>query len=58
MIESAKEIIKQIKSIIPLSLQKTSSITKTRSKTPTGSKKKRKTSKKYNKKIITQNNLD
>ena len=57
MIEPAKEIIKQIKSIIPLSLQKTSSITRTRSKTPksrtrsktpTGGKKKRKTSKKYN----------
>ena len=32
MIEPAKEIIKQIKSIIPLSLQKTSSITMTRSK--------------------------
>jgi hypothetical protein len=33
MIEPAKEIIKKIKSIIPLSLQKTSSITRTRSRT-------------------------
>ena len=40
MIEPAKEIIKQIKSIIPLSLEKTSSITRTRSKSPTGKKKK------------------
>ena len=31
MIEPAKEIIKQIKSIIPLSLQKTPTITRTRS---------------------------
>ena len=58
MIEPAKEIIKQIKSIIPLSLQKTPTITRTRSsitrsrtrsrtrsKTPTGGKKKRKTTK-------------
>jgi hypothetical protein len=72
MIESAKEIIKQIKSIIPLSLQKTSSITitrsksksprskskspKSKSKSSTGGKKKIKTSKKYNKKIISRKN--
>jgi len=53
MIEPAKEIIKQIKSIITLSLQ-TSSITMTRSKSPTGGKKKIKTNKKYNKKIISR----
>ena len=41
MIEPAKEIINQIKSIIPLSLQKTSSITRTRSKTPTDKKKRK-----------------
>ena len=57
-IQPAKKIIKEIKNIIPVSLQKTLSITRTRSKTPTGGKKKIKTSKKYNKKIITQNNLD
>ena len=65
MIEPAKEIIEQIKSIIPLSLQKTSSITRTRSKSKsprskskssTGGKKKIKTSKKYNKKIISRKN--
>jgi len=53
MIEPAKEIIKQIKSIITLSLQ-TSSITMTKSKSPTGGKKKIKTNKKYNKKIISR----
>jgi hypothetical protein len=62
-IQPAKKIIKEIKNIIHVSLQKTLSITRTRSKTtrsktPTGGKKKSKTSKKYNKKIITQNNLD
>ena len=46
MIEPAKEIIEQIKSIIPLSLQKTSSITRTRSRTRSKSSTgKRKTSK-------------
>ena len=68
MIEPAKEIIEQIKSIIPLSFQKTPTRTRTknkskspRSKSPrskskssTGCKKKIKTSKKYNKKIISR----
>ena len=73
MIEPAKEIIEQIKSIIPLSFQKTPTRTRTRSKSKsprsksprsksprskskssTGGKKKIKTSKKYNKKIISR----
>ena len=56
MIEPAKEIIEQIKSIIPLSLQKTPTRTMTRSKSKssTGGKKKIKTSKIYNKKIISR----
>ena len=53
MIEPAKEIIKEIKSIIPLSFQKTPI---SKSKSSTGGKKKIKTIKKYNKKIISRKN--
>ena len=70
MIEPAKKIIEQIKSIIPLTLQKTprskspkskspkskSKSSRSKSKSSTGGKKKIKTSKKYNKKIISRKN--